>query len=124
VSRDRAARFAPAPIGAVSCGESAAVDSAGAEGRLKDPQPRTSGLLNAVEAASYVGMTLAGFYAWRVRHRIPNAIPGRALRFRPADLLVAHLNDFPQQSTTPARDTVLDFAELGRQHARRGFGGA
>lgn len=112
MSLDRIARSAPAPARADLCAASASVDLDVARGRLKAAQQRT--LLTAAEAAAYLRMNLDAFYSWRLRHRIANAIPGRALRFRLDDLVIA-------QSPTPARDTVVDFAELGRQHARRGF---
>lgn len=100
---DRSARSVPADRHAVACG-----------GVQADPPAVTEGsaaadLLTSAEAARFLKLTLGGFYAWRRRHGIRSAIPGRALRFRVDDLLIA-------KAPTDAR--VLNFAALGRQHAR------
>lgn len=84
-----------------------------------DPPAATKdGLLTAAEAAAALRLSLEAFYAWRVRHRIPNAIPGRTLRFRLQDLLAVRV--------PPARPAPISGAEFARQvYAKRyGAGGA
>ena len=67
-------------------------------------------LLTPPEAARLLKLpTLGAFYAFRRRHRIPNAGIGRRLLFARADLLRARTTESP---------LVIDFAERARQHAR------
>jgi len=67
----------------------------------------TEELLTATEAAAYMKISLAAFYAWRRRHQIPSRVEGRSLRFYARDLV---------KGAPP----MVDFAALGRQHARGG----
>ena len=62
-------------------------------------------LLTAKQAAALLQLSLPAFYAWRRRHRVASRVEGRSLRFYARDLV----RDAP-----PA----MDFAALGRQHAR------
>ena len=39
----------------------------------------TEELLTATEAAAYMKISLAAFYAWRRRHQIPSRVEGRSL---------------------------------------------
>lgn len=67
-------------------------------------------LLTAKEAAAVLKLSLPAFYAWRRRHAVPNQIESRSLRFLRSDLVRG------SKPAGPAR--VLDYAELGRLHAR------
>jgi len=69
----------------------------------------TDELLTAREAAAFLQRSLGAFYALRRRQHIPSAGLGRRLLFRREDLVRA-------PASAPAR--VIDFAELGRRHAR------
>jgi excisionase family DNA binding protein len=66
-------------------------------------------LLTASEAARVLKLSLGAFYALRRRQHIPSAGVGRRLLFRREDLVRARAGD-------PV--SVVDFAELGRRHAR------
>jgi hypothetical protein len=66
-------------------------------------------LLTARAAADVLHLSLEAFYALRRRQHIPSAGLGRRLLFRREDLVRA-------PALAPAR--VVDFAELGRRHAR------
>jgi excisionase family DNA binding protein len=86
--------------------------------RAADPPAATKGsLLTVNEACALLQLSRAAFYAYRRRHGIPNAIHGRALRVRRADLEVAQF----REETDALAARLVDFAELGRQHARGGL---
>lgn len=78
--------------------------------RAADPSSTTKDLLTVDEARALLDMTRAAFYAYRRRNRIPNAIHGRAIRIRRADLL--------RVESAGLATRLVDYAELGRQHAR------
>jgi len=71
-------------------------------------------LLTPKEAAAFLKMSLAGFYAWRRRHNVRTAIAGRALRFRVSDLLT--ITQPPESSA----ESLERFREMARQHGRTG----
>jgi predicted DNA-binding transcriptional regulator AlpA len=66
-------------------------------------------LLTAQEAAALMKISLSAFYAWRRRHQVPSRVEGRSLRFYARDLV---------KDAVKAAPPVMDFAALGRQHAR------
>jgi hypothetical protein len=66
--------------------------------------------LTPAQATEFLQLpSVAAFYAWRRRHRIPNAIEGRSVRVWRADLL--------RQSAANRR--IVDFREDGRLHGAR-----
>lgn len=72
-------------------------------------------LLTADEAAAFMKKSKAAFYVWRRRHRIPNRVVGRSLRFRVDDLVVAQAQQAPPEPAPWSRD---DLAAHARAHAR------
>lgn len=67
-------------------------------------------LLTVDEACALLKKSRAGFYAWRRRRGIPSRVDGRRLMFYKRDLV---------RGDSRASATVVDYAELARQHGRR-----